>query len=589
MILYLLNMLGGIGMFLFGMNLLGSSLEKFAGAKLEKTLEKLTNNRFKGVLLGAVVTAVIQSSSATSVMVVGFVNAGIMKLAHGIAVMMGANIGTTITGQILRLGDVSSQSLVMTLIKPTSFAPVFIAVGAFIRLMSKRERTKELANIIIGFGIIFVGMSTIETNFAPLGAQPAFQRAFMLLTNPFLGFIVGFIVTSILQSASASVGVLQAVAATGEMPFAMAAPIVLGMNVGKFVPVMMASSGTSKKAKRAVIVNIMICTFGAILFMVVMYAWQHAVGFGFWNETASRGRIADFNTIFNILTTLVMFPFTELLIKLSGVIIRDNEVSKMDQELQLLDARFLKTPSLAIEQSMKVIVTMGQTARENLEIATNLLNEYDDSKVTVLDDNEAFLDKSETVLSEYLVEIAASNHDSAAARDITEILHAVSDFERIGDYCVNIADTARYNEENDCVFSEIARRELSYLMGAAQEICEMTVQALRDSNGAMARSIEPLEETIDSIVEILKQKHTHRLQTGECDIQRGISFMEVLTNVERISDHCSNIGVHITQRLSNDERFDAHAELNRMHNEGTDEYKALCEYYGSIYRDPILK
>ena len=588
MLLNLLNMLGGIGMFLFGMNLLGSSLERYAGAKLERTLEKLANTRIKGVLLGTVVTAVIQSSSATSVMVVGFVNAGIMKLAHGVAVMMGGNIGTTITGQILRLGDVSSQSLVMTLIKPTSFAPVFIAIGAFIRLFSKRERTKELANIIIGFGIIFVGMSTIETNFAPLGEQPAFQRAFMMLTNPLLGFAVGFIVTSILQSASASVGVLQAVAATGEMSFAMAAPIVLGMNVGKFVPVMMASSGTGKKAKRAVIVNIMICTFGAVIFMAAMYAWQGAVGFSFWNETAGRGRIADFNTLFNLLTTVIMFPFTDLLIKLSGIIARDNEVSKMDQELQLLDARFLKTPTLAIEQSMKVIVSMGQTARENLEIATGLLETYDESKIALLEDNESFLDKTETVLSEYLVEIAATNHDSAHARDITEILHAVSDFERIGDYCVNIADTATYNEENDCAFSDMARRELGYLMSAAQEICEMAVQALRDENGAMARSIEPLEETIDSIVELLKQKHTGRLQRGECDIQRGISFMEILTNVERISDHCSNIGVHITQRLSNDERFDAHAELNRMHNDGSEEYKALCEYYGSIYRDPLL-
>ena len=587
MILNVLNLLGGIGLFLFGMNLLGSSLEKYAGARLEKTLEKLTNNRIKGVLLGAVVTAVIQSSSATSVMVVGFVNAGIMKLAQGIAVMMGANIGTTITGQILRLGDVSSQSLLMTLIKPTSFAPVFIAVGAFIRLLSKRERTKELANIIIGFGIIFVGMTLIETNFAPLGEQPAFQRAFMLLTNPLLGFVVGFIITSILQSASASVGVLQAVAATGEMSFSMAAPIVLGMNVGKFVPVMMASSGTSKKAKRAVIVNIMICTFGAVIFMVAMYAWQYTVGFSFWESSAGRGNIADFNSIFNIVTMVLMFPFTNLLIKLSGIIIRDTEVSKIDQELALLDPRFLKTPSVAIAQSKKVIVSMGQTARENLEIATKLLAEYDASQEATLNENEAFLDKSETVLGEYLVEIASTNHDSGWARDITEILHAVSDFERIGDYCVNIADTARYNDENDCPFSEIAQHQLSYLMSAAQEICEMTVQALRDENGAMARSIEPLEETIDSIVELLKQKHTDRLQRGECDIQRGISFMEVLTNVERISDHCSNIGVHITQRLSNSENFDAHAELNQMHNEGSPEYQALCKYYSSIYRDPL--
>ena len=587
MIFNLLNLLGGIGLFLFGMNLLGTSLEKFAGAKLEKTLEKLTNNRFKGVLLGAVVTAVIQSSSATSVMVVGFVNAGIMRLTQGVAVMMGANIGTTITGQILRLGDISNQSTLMALIKPTSFAPLCIAVGAFIRLLSKRDRIKELASIIIGFGIIFVGMSTIETAFEPLRQTPAFERVFLWISNPAFGFLLGFIITSILQSASASVGVLQAVSASSAMSFATAAPIVLGMNVGKFVPVMLASSGTSKKAKRAVVVNIMICTFGAVIFLIAMYAWQYTVGFSFWNSIVSRGAIADFNSIFNILTTLIMFPFCGLLIKLSSLVVRDVEVSKIDQELQLLDARFLNTPSLALEQSMKVILSMGETARENLDISTRLLDAYDPAQAAVLNDNEAFLDKSETVLSEYLVQIASSDHDSAAAREITQILHAVSDFERIGDYCVNIADVAKYNHDENCVFSDSGKRELSYLMSAAQEIIEMTVQALRDENAVMARSIEPLEETIDSIVEILKQKHIARLQSGECDIQRGISFVEVLTNVERISDHCSNVGVHITQRLSNDENFDAHAELNRMHNEGSDEYKALCEYYGSIYRDPI--
>ena len=383
-------------------------------------------------------------------------------------------------------------------------------------------------------------------------------------------------------------GVLQAVAASSAMPFSSAAPIVLGMNVGKFVPVMMASSGTSKKAKRAVLVNIMICTFGAVIFLVAMYAWQYAVGFSFWNHEASRGTIADFNTIFNIVTTLIMFPFSSLLVKLSGVIVRDNEVSKIDQELSLLDARFLKTPSLALEQSMKVILSMGSTARENMEIATKLLlEEYDEDQVAVLNENESFLDKSETVLGEYLVQIAASDHDREAARDITEILNAVSDFERIGDYCVNIADVAKYNHEENCEFSERGRRELSYLTGAAQEIIEITVQSLRDGNKDMARSIEPLEETIDSIVETLKTKHMDRLQRGECDIQRGISFVEVLTNVERISDHCSNVGVHITQRMSKDEKFDTHAELNRLHNDGSEEYTALYEYYEKVYHDPI--
>lgn len=581
-----MTILGGIGLFLYGMSLLGSSIEMLAGAELEKTLEKLTGNRVRGVLLGIAVTGVIQSSSATSIMVVGFINAGIMKLAQGVSVMMGANIGTTVTGQILRLGDLSG-SAAMSILSPATFAPLCVAVGAFIRLLAKKHKHKMIASVAIGFGTLFIGMSMIEGGMEPLKTSAALQDIFARFENPLLGVLLGVVVVSVLQSASASVGVLQAISAAGNMTFAMAAPIVLGMNIGKFVPVIMASAGTNKKAKRAVVINIMICISGAIVFLLGMYLYQALVGFPFWKETVNRGGIANFNTIFNLATTVLMFPFCDLMIRLSAKFIPDDGESRAERELALLDSRFLHTPAVALEQAHKVVCAMAETGKENFVLSTELLSKYSEEKAAKLEENESFLDKSETALTEYVVQINAHDLDHEKTRFSQETALAICDFERIGDYCVNIADVARYMDEHNIHFSAQGNRELSYLFEATSAILDLTYTAYRETDRQTALRVEPLEETIDSMLEILKQRHTDRLERGECDVQRGISFMDLFGNVERISDHCSNVAVHVLQRLSETDDFDAHFERNEMHKGVTESYRTLFDCYRSLYIDPL--
>ncbi|WP_343209490.1 Na/Pi cotransporter family protein [Anaerolentibacter hominis] len=582
----ILTLMGGIGLFLYGMKVLGSSLEKLAGASLERILERLTSNRLKGVALGAVVTAVIQSSAATSVMVVGFVNAGIMKLVQAVPVVMGANIGTTITAQILRLGDISSDNIFMMLLKPASFAPVCVCIGAFILLVAKKAKTKNIASIVIGFGILFVGMSTMETALAPLRDSEAFHQIFFIFKNPLLGVLLGAVVTAILQSSSASVGVLQAVSSTGSVTFSMAAPIIMGQNIGKCITVLIASIGTNKKAKRVVAINVLNNIIGVILMMVVIYGYQALFGFSFWDSVINRGGIANFHTLFNLVTTFVLLPFCNLLIHMSGLIIRDHEVSKIDEELALLDSRFIPTPAVALEQCKKVILSMGQAARENFEIASGLLEKYDEKQMELLQENEKFLDKSETVLGEYLVKITAQDIRPEDSKQATEIMHTVGDLERIGDYCVNVAEVGEFNSSQNLVFSDVAREELHYVVGAVDNILKMTMDAYETEDKLTAQRVEPLEETIDILNETLRSRHVQRLQTGECETQRGISFIEVLTNVERISDHCSNIAIHLIQRISKEE-LDTHEQLNKIHQGETEEYKALCRYYESLYCDPI--
>lgn len=583
-----LTLLGGIGMFLFGMSLLGSSLQNLAGAKLERILERLTNNRIKGVALGAGVTAVIQSSAATSVMVLGFLNAGIMKLTQAVPVIMGANIGTTITGQILRLGDISGDSNAwLSLLKPSSFAPVLIAIGAAIMLVSKRKRIKDLATLLIGFGILFVGMTTMETVLGQLRDVAWFQQLFTMFENPLLGVLLGALVTALLQSFSASVGVLQAVSATGMVSFSMAVPIVMGQNIGKCVTMILASIGTNRKAKRAVVIDVMANILGTLFFLVGIYAIQYLIGFPFWEAAVNRGSIANFHTIFNIGTTCLLLPLCNSLIKLSKRIVRDDPASKMNQELALLNDIFLSTPPMALEQCKKVVISMGGAVKENFAISTQLLSAIDDKKLALLEENERFLDRTETVLMKYLVKITARDMGSDDSRLATELIHSVSDFERIGDYCENIAEVGAFNQDQSITFSPAGDRECGYLVQAVQAIIDMTVEAYRTEDIAGMRRVEPLEETIDNLVEIMRSHHIERLKTGKCGTQSGLSFVEALTNMERIADHCSNIAAHLIQRVNRNEIFDTHAHLRHVHEGVSEEYKALFRYYENMYCDPI--
>ena len=579
-----LTMLGGIGLFLYGMKLMGQSLERFAGAKMERTLERLTNSKTKGVALGAGVTAVIQSSSATIIMVIGFLNAGIMKLIQAVPVIMGANIGTTVTAQILRLGDIDNTNIFLTLLKPTSFAPICVIIGAFVLLIAKKQKIKDKAGIAIGLGILFIGMSMMEASFAPLANSDEFMNKFMLLTNPILGLAAGAIVTMILQSSSASVGVLQAMSATGAITFSMAAPIIIGQNVGKCITVLLASIGTNKKAKRAVCIDITMSICGAILFMVVIYAYQYIIGFSFWGETVNRGNIADFHTLFNLVTCLVMLPLCNILIAFSGRIVRDEEHSKMDESFALLDERFISTPSVALEQCKKVLRTMEETAMENYNIVCRLLEIFDEKELERLTTNERFLDKTEGILGEYLVKITEQHINPEESRLATEMLHTVGDVERIGDHCMNLVRLAEDDADRDLKFSPAGNHELGQVKLAVRHILDMTMEAYRKEDELICHRVAPMEKTIDSLVETLKSRHIQRLQNGKCTTQGGIAFVEILTNLERISDHCYNISIHLHQRVTGS-RIDIHR--GDIFDTNAEEYKAMVKYYESIYWDGI--
>lgn len=586
----ILTLIGGIGLFLYGISLLGSSLEKIAGSGLEKTLEKLTNNKWKGLALGTVVTGIIQSSAATTIMLLGFVNAGIMKLSQTVPVMMGANIGTTVTGQILRLGDVNgTSSYFMQFLQPSNFAPLVIGIGAAIMLVSKKRRTKDIAGLLIGFGILFFGMSTMEGALAPLKDSESFRQLFFLFENPLLGVLLGLVVTAILQSSSASVGLLQAISSTGAITFSMVAPIVIGMNVGKCITVVLASIGTNKNAKRVVTCDLAMNIINACIYLIAIYSYQAFIGFSFWESPMNRGDIANFHTLFNIGTTVILFPFTSLLVKLAYTIIKDDEPSKIDKELALLDDIFLDRPVVALEQCKKVILSMGDAVKENYKLAIALLEQYNPKQVEQLKENEKFLDKSETLLSEYLVRVTARGISSENRNLAKEIMHSVSDFERMGDHCINIVDVANYNREQHITFSDSAKKQLEYMEQAVSHVIDLTCEAFSTEDSKLASKVEPLEEVVDVIKETLKNDHITRLQDGNCNVQSGISYIELLTSFERISDHCSNIALHILQKALGASGFDMHEFTHEIHKNSTSEYKELYNSFMYQYMNPLEK
>lgn len=580
----ILTMLGGIGLFLYGMKLMGQSLERFAGAKMEKTLERLTSSRGKGVLLGAGVTAVIQSSSATIIMVIGFLNAGILKLVQAVPVIMGANIGTTITAQILRLGDINNDNFLLQMLKPTSFAPLCVVIGAFVMLISKKNKTRDKAGIAVGLGILFTGMSMMESSFKPLASSEEFMQLFLVLNNPILAVLAGMGVTILLQSSSASVGVLQAMSATGAITYSIALPIVIGQNIGKCVTVLLASIGTNKNSRRAVCIDITMSLTSSAVFLAVIYLYQNLIGFSFWNETINRGGIADFHTFFNLMTCVIMLPLVNVLIAISKKVVKEKNTSKIDEELAMLDPIFLSTPTVALEQCKKVMVSMANAAMENFRLSTENLFKYNEETFEKLQENESFLDKTESILGDYLIKITEQQLSDEDNRLATEFMHTVGDFERIGDHCMNFLDVSIFNEEQQIEFSQEAIHELTYLQKAVGEALHITATAYQEEKESVCHKVGPLEDNVDYMVDLLKSKHITRMQNGLCSNQGGISYVEVLTNMERISDHCTNISMHLHQRLIH-KSLDTHRD--DVFDRASDEYKAMVVYYEKMYLDPI--
>lgn len=586
---YGISAFGGVALFLYGMNVLGSGLEKASGGKMEKILEKLTGNIFKSVILGAVVTGVIQSSGATTVIVVGLVNSGILSLSSAVGIIMGANIGTTVTGQILRLGDLESNESLgtfMEFLTPDYLAPIVAIIGIIIIFIAKKDNIRAIGDIGMGLGVLFTGMNLLSDSVKPLSELDAFTAMFSSLENPIFGILAGTIVTTILQSSSASVGILQAVSDTGILTFAAAFPIIMGQNIGTCSTSVISSIGASKNAKRAAMVHLYFNVIGTVLFLVGVYALKAFALIPFWNKIMDRGDIANFHTVFNVVVTIFFIPFHKVLEKLAVWTIR----SKPDEEddivsesaVNVLDSRFLKSPSLAIEHSNSAVAYMGKLACENFRMSCELHNNFDQKKVDRIKEYEEIIDKTEDRLNSYLVSISDYEISAVESRIITSLLHIITDFERIGDYAYNIMESALEMHEKGQKISSEAYNELAVISQAIIEIIEMSITIVEYDDVKTVKKIEPLEETIDQLELQLKNRHIKRLKSGECAIGRGLKFLDMLSDMERIADHCSNIAVHILSRGSDE--LNHHEYIDEVHKGESEDYKNAINEFKNKYK-----
>lgn len=584
--------IGSIALFIYGMNILGGSLEKLSSGKMEKILEKLSNNPIKGVILGALVTAVIQSSAATTVIVVGLVNAGILRLSSAIGVIMGANIGTTVTGQILRLGDLESNEnvgAVLKLFSPTTLAPFIAAIGLIIFMLSKKQSGKTFGEILLGVGILFTGMNALTEAVSPLSELQAFRDIFAALKNPLLGIIVGAVVTVLLQSSSASVGILQTISTTGVLNFSAAFPIIMGQNIGTCVTPMIAAVGAGKNAKRATFVHLYFNVIGTALYLIVVYSLQAIVGLPFWDEPIDMGGIANFHTLFNITVTIFFLPFTKVLEKLAMATVRDDKTDDTesvatDFTAPALEDRLLVSPALAIQQASNTALAMGKLALYNFENMRKLFSpDYDEKLVASLSENEENIDRMEDRLNAYLVKITDCELTDFENRRVTELLHLSSEFERIGDYTMNLIEDAEKLHANSVSFSPQAINELDVISRACEEIIGMAIDCVEQNDAVLAAKVEPLEETIDYLNETLKARHIERLKEGKCVVESGVNFLDLLINLERISDHCSNIAVYVIGSQKNNAVINRHEFIQNAHAAKDESYVRLEEEFMTKY------
>lgn len=544
----------------------------------------------KAVLLGAGVTAVIQSSSATTVMVVGFVNSGIMKLSQAVGVIMGANIGTTITSWILSLTGIESSNIFISLLKPTSFSPVLAAVGIVFLMFLKKDSLKNPGKIMIGFALLMYGMDAMSSSVAPLAEVPQFASILTAFSNPLLGMLAGMLFTAIIQSSSASVGILQALCSTGILSYATALPIIMGQNIGTCVTALLSSIGATKNGKRAAIIHLYFNVIGTVTFMIVFYALNAVIHFSFLNLTAQEFGIAVIHTAFNIITTAYLLPLRKVLEKLAYATIKldDNEKRIMDSrsgnEFALLDDRFLEAPSLAVEHCKQVINKMADISRESLFISMSLIGGYDEEQALRVGELETRADKYEDALGTYIMKISTKNLKKEDSEMLNVMLHCIGDFERISDHACNICDSARELQQKNMQFSPKAETELDILSSAVREAVDISFDAFKSNNKNEADKVEPLEELIDTLSVELKARHIRRLREGKCTIELGFAHSDILNNLERVADHCSNIAVDVIQ--SDQSEFDAHEYLDRIKNKDNQQFAKDYKAYKDKYRLP---
>ena len=570
----LLTMLGGLALFLYGMNTMGDGLAKMAGSRLEQILEKLTSTPIRAVLLGAGVTAVIQSSSATTVMVVGFVNSGIMKLSQAVGIIMGANVGTTITSWILSLAGVEGDSFFIQLLKPSSFSPVLALIGVIFLLFLKDEKKKDIGTILLGFAVLMFGMETMSGAVEPLADVPEFTNLFVAFKNPFLGMLVGALLTAVIQSSSASVGILQAMCATGAVSFGAAIPIIMGQNIGTCVTAMISGIGASKNAKRTALVHLYFNVIGTAVFMIVFYTLNAFLHISFLDQAANGAGIALVHTTFNIAATLVLLPFSKGLERLAVLTIPDHgeQAEEKGQKkvyeeagMKLLDERFLERPAFAVAQAKAAANEMAKLVNEALTLAMELNEEYDKKKVKQICELEDRVDAYEDGLGTYLVQLCAkplAEHDNHV---LTTLLKSISDLERMADHAVNLAENAQRRHREDARFSKKATAELAVFTEALRDIIQVTLRAFENSDVEEASHVEPLEEVIDDLKEEIRSRHIKRLAKGKCTIELGFALTDLVTNYERIADHCSNIAVAVIQ--VDEKEHDVHKYLGQIKTE----------------------
>ena len=584
----IVSLLGGLALFLYGMSMLGSGLEKLSGGRLEQTLEKLTNNVFKGVLLGALVTGAIQSSSATTVIVVGLVNARILKLRQAIGIIMGANIGTTVTAHILRLSDLSSDNFFLMLLKPTTLAPVVGIIGILMVMVGKKQKYKTLGEILLGFCILFTGMFNMEAAVSPLSESPEFANLFASFSNPVIGVLVGAGVTAIIQSSSASIGILQALSSTGIITWSSAIPIILGQNIGTCITPILASIGASKNAKRTAAVHLSFNIIGTCVFLIVIYTIQSISPFSFWDLPIDKGGIANFHTTFNVCVTLMFLPFVGLLEKLVIHLIPDQQTAgEVDDPAIALDDRLLASPGLAIQHCRDAVLQMGKLARKNFSASVRQLEQYNHKEAEKIREREDTIDRLEDRLGNYMLKIPQDNLSEQSSATISALLHILSEFERIGDYSINLVEFAENMESTGAEFSPQAQFELTTIGEAVGEAIDMALGCFEKQDLALAETIEPLEEVVDQMQETLKDRHINRLRNGQCTVDAAFPFVESLSCLERISDHCSNIGVYMISYVRGSDEVDHHTYIMQLHSGQVGHYNEQFRRYTEKYYDQI--
>ena len=579
----ILELILGLSLFLYGMNIMGDGLEKASGGKLERTLEKMTSNRFKGLILGTAVTGVIQSSSATTVMVVGFVNSGIMKLKQAIGIIMGANIGTSVTAWILSLSGIEGDNFFLTLCKPTTFSPILAAIGIIFIMFSKSSKKHNIATILIGFAVLMLGMDIMSSSVEGLAEVPAFTNILLMFgNNPILGILAGAILTAIIQSSSASIGILQALSLSVAFTYDTAIPIIMGMNIGTCVTALISCLGAKKNAKRAAFVHLYFNVIGTVIWSSIYLIVNSIHDIPFFNQYVGPAQIATVTTVFNVLTTIILFPMAGVLEKLACLTIRDKGE---ESNLPFIDQRFLDTPSIATERCKDMAYEMAELCKNSFNSSLSLLDKFDEKIYNQIVQEESLVDTYEDVLGSYLVKLCSKSLNGNDSREVSKLLLCINDFERISDHAVLIANSAKEMHDKGIMFSAQAQKELNIMKKALSEVVDKTVTAFSTNNTDIAVMVEPLEQVIDRLQEKIRARHIKRLKEGICTVELGFVHSDVVTSLQRVSDHCSNVAVCVIQ--INMKQFETHEYLQELKS-SDDDFKNEYNEYKFKYRLPEL-